>query len=172
MATKIHNLSNCNVYVDGNNLLGRANEVQAPDVKFMYSEHSALGLQSKIDFFSGVEKLESKIKWNSLYPDALKLVSNPTKAIQLQIRGSMDVQEPQGRVAELPVVYTLTGTAKNLPMGSFKQNENIELETTFNIIEAKMEVDGETIFDYSAIANVLSIGGEDIFANNRANLGI
>src|ERR1044072_72072 len=87
---KINRLTNANVYMDGKSFLGKAEEINLPAIKHMMSEHKALGMVGKMEFWSGIDKMEAKIKWNSFYPDALKKMADPTTAIQLQVRGSLD----------------------------------------------------------------------------------
>ena len=41
---EINKLTNANVYLDGVNLLGRAEEVQLPQIKHKMAEHKALGI--------------------------------------------------------------------------------------------------------------------------------
>src|SRR6056297_2605159 len=86
---QINRLTNANVYMDGNNLLGRAEEINLPQIKHKMSEHKALGMVGSAEFFSGIDKLECKIKWNSLYPEVLKKAANPFRTIQLQARASL-----------------------------------------------------------------------------------
>ena len=40
----INRITNANVYIDGASLLGRAEEVELPQIKAKMSEHKALGL--------------------------------------------------------------------------------------------------------------------------------
>ena len=57
---QINKLINANVYMNGSNLLGRAEEVQLPQIKHKMAEHKALGMVGSAEFFSGIEKLECK----------------------------------------------------------------------------------------------------------------
>ena len=45
---EINKLTNANVYLNGNNLLGRAEEVELPQIKHKMAEHKALGPISRI----------------------------------------------------------------------------------------------------------------------------
>ena len=54
---KINKLTNANVYMNGVNLLGRAEEVQLPQIKHKMAEHKALGMVGSAEFFSGIDKL-------------------------------------------------------------------------------------------------------------------
>jgi len=49
---KVNRLTNANVYVDGQSQLGKAEEVNLPDITFMLSEHKALGMIGKFELFS------------------------------------------------------------------------------------------------------------------------
>lgn len=169
MSIKIHKLTNCNVYVDGNSYLGRAEEIDIPDLNFSMAEHKGLGLFGKLKFPSGLDQMEARIKWNALYPDAMKATSNPYKAMQLMVRGSLEVYEGGTRIEEQSVSYVMTGQPMKLPGSKFKQHDNVELESTFTVTRAKLVVAGETIFEVDVTANICTIAGEDILAQFRAN---
>lgn len=172
MAIEINKLTNANVYIDGASKLGKAEEVSLPVIKHKLAEHKALGMVGTVEFFSGIEKMEAKIKWNSFYGDIMKKTGNPTKPMSIQIRSSLETHASTGRVAELPVVCYITATAKDLPMGNFKQHDNVELETNFSVTYAKLEVNGELMYEIDMLANIYKVGTEDILAKYRANLGI
>lgn len=65
MGIQINRLTNANIYVDGNNLLGRAAEINLPQLKAKMSSHPALGMQFEFELPSGFEKMEAKVKWNA-----------------------------------------------------------------------------------------------------------
>lgn len=169
---KVNRCTNANIYLEGGSLLGQAEEIDSPDIKFKQSEHKALGLVGSFEIFSGIEKVEQKIKWNSFYPDALKTIGDPTKVLSFQIRASLEAYESEGRTSEVPVVIYVKGQTKNLPTGMFKQHDNVELTTSFSCLYCKMEINGDEIFEYDVLANIFKVAGNDILANYRANLGI
>ena len=68
---EINRITNANIYLDGTNLLGRAEEVKLPDVSMIMQEHKALGMVGKVELPAGFDKLEGEIKWNSFYRDAM-----------------------------------------------------------------------------------------------------
>jgi P2 family phage contractile tail tube protein len=172
MAQDIKRITNANIYMNGNSLLGRAEEVQAPVIKHKFTEHKALGLIGTPEFFSGIEKMEAKIKWNSFYPDVLKLVANPITPIQLQVRASLETYGSSGRTGEDAVVCYMTATPKDFPTGSFKQHDNVELETNFAITYCKLEIGGLPILEIDVLASIYKVNGLDILSQYRANLGI
>lgn len=168
----IHRITNANVYMDGANLLGRAEEVELPQVKIKMAEHKALGMVGTIRAFAGIEALEGKIKWASFYADVLKKAANPFKTVQLQVRGSLEEwNSPAGRNGEKPVVAIMSVLFKNFPMGGFKQHENVELTTEFDAWFVKLTVDGQDILEIDVAANIYKAGGQDMLAAYRANIG-
>jgi P2 family phage contractile tail tube protein len=169
---QINRITNANLYVNGNSKLGRAEEISAPVVKFKMSEHKAIGLFAAMEFPSGVEKLEMKVKWNSFYADVLKTVADPFSMIEMQIRASMETWESNAKTGEVPVVIFVNGTAKDFPLGNFKQHDNVESETNFTVYYYKMEINGEEIAECDVMANIYKVNGVDLFAKYRANLGI
>lgn len=171
MAITINRLTNANVYIDGNSLLGKVEEIELPKIKIKMVEHKALGMMAEIEVPAGIEKLEGKIKWNSFYPDTLVQVANPFKTLQIQVRGSMNQIESTGRTAEVPVVINLTIASKGLPAGSYKQNDNVEAETEYTAYYMKMTIDGKDIVEIDILANIYKAGGVDLLQQYRTNIG-
>lgn len=171
MAIQVNRLTNANVYVNGTSQLGKAEEVNLPDITFMLSEHKALGMVGKFELFSGIDKLEATIKWNAFYADILKKFADPRKVMKLQVRASLETYDSNGLVGEVPCVAYLTVQSKNFPAGNYKQHDNVEATSKLTCTAYKLEIDGAEVIDYDALANVYSVDGVDIFANYRANIG-
>jgi uncharacterized protein len=172
MALKVNRVTNANIYVNGANWLGRAEEVKLPDINHMVSEHKALGMVGKVEMFSGIDKMEASIKWNSLYADVLKTAANPTEPFQLQVRTNIEQYEGNTRIAQEPGVYYITGQFKNVPTGTFKQHDNVELESKLTVWAVKFEVGGAAIYEVDVLNNIYKVDGEDLLADYRSNLGI
>lgn len=172
MGLEINRLTNANIYVDGNSWLGRAEEVTLPVITSKMSEHKALGMVGMVELFSGIDKLEARIKWNSVYKDVFKKAANPTKTVQMQVRASLENYGSEGKTGESACVVYMTAQFKALPLGTFKQNENVELESALNVTYIKLVVGGETILELDVLANIYTVDGVDLLATYRANLGI
>jgi len=167
----INRLTNANVYLDGGSMLGRAEEVTLPVIKAKMAEHKALGMVGSIEAFAGFEKLEGKIKWSSLYLEALRKTADPFKSVQLQVRASVETYTSTGRTEEQPVVALLQAVFKSLPGGAFKQHENVEIESEFIATYMKLSVGGQDITEIDVLANIYKAGGQDVLAMYRANIG-
>ena len=168
---EVNRITNANLYLAGNSMLGKAEEVKLPDISAIMQEHKALGMVGKVELPAGFEKLEGEIKWNSLYPDAAKATANPWKAVELQCRSNVEVFTSQGRTREVPMVTYLTVNFKKNPMGTFKQHENAEFASAFSATYIKQVVDGVEILELDYMANIFRVNGDDMLANYRTNIG-
>lgn len=169
---QVNRITNANVYLNGASLLGKAEEVVLPALKATMSDHKALGMVGMLELPTGLDKLECKIKWNSFYNDVLISTHNIFEAAALTIRSSLETYEGNARVAEVPVKAFMRGSFKGSGDTTFKKQDNIENEATFNATYYKLEIGTDTIVEYDALANIYIVDGVDLLVNYRANLGI
>lgn len=172
MAQRIQRITNANIYIDGLNLWGTAEEVTMPDVKAAMAEFKALGNIGKVELFSGIDKMELKIKWNSKFADVDKLMADFTKTRNIQVRQNIDVYSGSALSARQPLVTYLRGTSKQIQAGNQKPHDNVETESQFNITYIKQEINGVEVFEFDAMNNIYRVDGVDLLAQYRANLGI
>ncbi|MDF0606629.1 phage major tail tube protein [Neisseriaceae bacterium TC5R-5] len=168
---EVNRITNANVYLNGNSLLGRAEEIKLPDITAIMQEHKALGMVGKIELPAGFEKLEGEIKWNSFYKDVARLMANPFKSAQLQCRSNIETYGAQGRIQEVSLVTFLTVMFKKNPLGTFKPLDNAEFSASFSATYIKQVVDGEEVLELDYLANIFRVGGEDVLATYRSNIG-
>jgi len=172
MALSINRITNANCYVDGNSYFGMVEEATLPDIKKIMVEHKALGMAGKLEYESGLDKMEAKLKFNSIYPDAIKAASGFGKSVKLQLRSSVEQYEGTTKVGEKPYVVFMTGQFTNIPAGGFKAMENVEIEINMAVSAIRIEFDREELVNIDMAANVWITDGEDQLENYRANLGI
>lgn len=168
---QLNTLNNANIYIDGNSLLGRAEEFKLPTVKFKMAEHKAVGMVGAIKLPSGFEALEGEIKWNSFYPDVWAKLLDPYTSVQLQARGSLETYNSQGRQAQVPYVVFLTCSFYEVPAGDFKQNDKAEFQSKFYATYIKQVVDGKDVLEVDAMANIYKVNGVDKLDLYRTNIG-
>lgn len=169
MAITVNRITNGNVYINGNTLLGKVEEFTAPEVKAKMSDHNALGMMGVASFMSGIEKLEGTIKWNSIYADAVSRIGDFRNPIRLMIRANVEVQGSSGLQNEVNLTIYMQATFSSLPSAGFKKSDNVELTSSFTATSYKMEMDGVTVFEFDALANIYTVDGVDLLANFRAN---
>jgi len=171
MDISVNRITNANLYIDGAGLLGRAEEIELTQPRHRMVDHKALGMAGTAEFWAGVDKLEAKIKWASLYPEALSVAAAPFTSHSFQVRGSLEQYTSQGRSAELPVVYLMTGVFKDAGGLAFRQHENVDSTSTITVYHSELYVAGTQIHLYDVLANIYVVNGVDQLARFRANLG-
>lgn len=167
--TKVYD---ANVYVNNASKHGQASEITAPTITAVMTDYKAMGMVGSAEFFNGFDKIETTIKWT--YPDnaAQKACANFLKPVDLMIRSSKAEYDNTGISAEKPIVMYVRGYPKAHPGGSFKAKEDTELENTFTVNYYKLEIDGEEIVEIDVMNNIYKVGGEDLLAERRQNLGL
>lgn len=168
---EIKRLTNANVYMDGQSYLGQASEVSLPKIVQKMADHEALGMIGSFELPTGVDKMEAKINWNSFYPAAIVKMANPGLSINLQVRGNLETHTSAGKTSEVAAVVFMTGQFKELPLGEFKQHENVTLESMLNITAVRIEIDGNELLQFDAFSNIYKVNGIDIASTYRENIG-
>ena len=171
MNIQINSLTNANVYIDGVGLLGRAEEVEIPQPKHRMIDYKGLGMAGTTELWGGVDKLEAKIKWASFDAETLTMSASPFKTHSFQVRGSLEQYTSQGRSAQLPVVYLMTGVFKDAGSANLKHQAMVETNSTISVYHCELYVSGTQIYLYDVFANVYVVGGVDQLSTFRTNLG-
>jgi uncharacterized protein len=168
---QVNIITNANLYVDGLGLMGRAAEITVPKPKHKMVEHQGLGMAGSAEFWAGIDKLEAKIKWSSLYPEVESQVAGPFTSHSFQIWGDLQQQSSMGLAGEVPVQYIVTGIYKDAGDTVFKRHEPAESTSTIAIYHCEEWIGGVQMFLYDVMANIYVVGGVDQLAQFRANLG-
>lgn len=171
MAINTSKLYNGNLYINGRTKLGQVKSLELPNLTPDMEEVEALGLMGRPEVPVGYAALEATITWNGPYADTIKEIANPNKAHQLMFRGSIDSYGPGGRIAQTAYVCTMTGTFKEVGLGSFEAKTGSEMETSIAVSAIKLEIGGETLMDIDVFANRYIVADEDILAQYRINIG-
>lgn len=167
----VNRITNANVYVDGVNLLGMAAEVTIPRPKAKLSEHKGLGMAGTAEFPSGLDKLEAKIKWQSLYLAAEMLLGSIYEVRQFQIRANVETYTPLGLTAQRPAMWIMSAAVKDAGPLTFKQHDNVEGTTSLVVYHVEQWLEGIPTMIYDVLANIYVVHGVDQLAGFRANLG-
>ena len=171
MNIQVNSLTNANIYIDGVGLLGRAEEIEIPNPKHKMIDYKGLGMAGTAELWAGVEKLESKIKWSSFDADTLALAASPFQTHSFQARGNLEQYTSQGRTAQLPVVYLMTGVFKDAGSPTFRQHQMVETTSVVSVYHCELFVAGVQIYLYDVFANIYVVGGVDQLSTFRSNLG-
>ena len=170
MNVQVNRIANANIYVDGAGLLGCAEEITCPGVKFKMVDHKGLGMFGTGEYPAGADKLEAKIKWASIYQNVSVLMS-PFVAHQFQVRGDLETYTSQGRSQEQAYVFLMTAIFKDSGDCVFKQHENADKTSALTVYHAEESIGGVQTFLYDLHANLWIVNGVDQLTQFRANLG-
>jgi P2 family phage contractile tail tube protein len=166
----VSRVTNANIYLDGASLLGRADEVELAFPKAKMVDHKGLGMFGTAEFPAGIDKLEAKVKWASIYSEVLETLSI-FNSHQFQLRSSIEQYTSQGRIAEQPFVGLMTAQFKDGGPLNFKQHEQVDFSTTLGVYHCEYYVAGVQYLLYDVLANMYVINGIDQLARFRANIG-
>ena len=166
----VDRITNANIYIDGVGMLGRAEEVEVVWPKAKMADHKGLGMAGTAEFPAGIDKLEAKLKWISLYPEVLSAMSI-FASHQLQVRASKETYTSQGRTLELPVVLLMTAQFKDGGPLHFKHHEQVDFPTALVVYHCEYYVGGAQYLLYDVLSNLYVVNNVDQLANFRANLG-
>jgi len=165
----INRITNANVYLKGTTLIGRLEECELPNIKFSTEEIKALGLFATVELPTGLEKMEAKLKWNAIYGDNFKDES-PIKSCELTMKSNMKTMGAGGVLKEVPVTVTISGTFKELPLGTVKGQEKMDgLTHVMAVYYLKLEVDGTQVYEVDVFNNIVKFGDTDMLENFRLN---
>jgi uncharacterized protein len=152
-------------------LLGRAAEVDLPHPKSKMVDYKGLGMIGDLELWAGIDKLESTIKWASYDPTVLSQIVNPLAAIYVLVMGNVTQYTSGGVQAQIPVIYVMGGIFKDPGAASVKKMEQSELSSHVTIYHAEEYIGGVQVFLYDVFSNQYIVGGQDILAQYRQNLG-
>jgi uncharacterized protein len=172
MSLKLNLVSNGNLYVNGNNHAGKIKEFEIPSITQTTAEQKGLGMLGTLEVPTGVEKMEAKINFNSIYKD-FSYILNPQRAVDLQIRANVETHTSAGTISQEPLVIFMKGRSKSAVLGSIKAQEvSAETECTYAIHSIRIEIAGVKMFEFDVLSGVYFAENEDIARTFRANLGL
>jgi len=171
MAIEVSKVFNARVYIDGTDFIAKAEEVDLPKIKFKFADSKGLGLYGEFELPTGLDKMEAKIKFNSVYPEFISLASDPFTIRYVIVRGSVQHWANQGVVEELPLKAEMRGFFKEFDSGKVKRADNSEAEATLSVIYYKLNVDAMDVLEVDVMNNIYNVNGVDKLQNYRINIG-
>jgi len=172
MALETSQIINANIYLNGTSLLGKASEVDAPEIMQKMSDFKALGMFGTAELTSGIDKMNMRVKWNAYYEDVAVAMLNPYKQVSLMVRANKEVWQGGEKTADVPVIIYATCQSKGFPTGKFKSQESVDIESNLSVTHCKMEIGGKEVFEVDVMNNIYKVDGVDILTQYRTNLGI
>jgi P2 family phage contractile tail tube protein len=167
----ITTLFNADLFIDGLDTLGRMGEFSLPQPKRTMETYKALGMAGQIEIPVGWEKLDAQMKWTSFDQAVLLALAGSTSATPLTLQASAQVITSTGLIQEVPVTGNLTGLFKDPGAVKLKAQANAEFEAMFAVWHIDLTIAGNQIYLFDFLSNQYVVGGVDLLAQFRANLG-
>jgi len=170
MPIEISKVTNARVYINGTDFIAKAEEVDLPKVKFKTTETKGLALIGETDLPTILDKMEARIKFNSVYPEFVAIASNPFKTVSVIVKSPAAIYTQEG-VQFKPLKAELRGTFVEFDTGKMKKGDNAEAEARMSVYYYKLEYDGREVYEVDILNNILKIEGKDVLADYRNAMG-
>ncbi len=167
----IEKVLNANVYVAGNNLLGKAQEVRLPNISVQKTEHRPLGIFTTVALPQGIERMELSIVFQTFNADVLKK-ADPFNPIDIAIRAVQQEYNNFGNLQETKQVRVYCrGTFRNLDLGTITAEDGGTRTHTVDLVFYQLIVDGQLIHQIDPLNAIYIVDGKDLLADARSALG-
>jgi P2 family phage contractile tail tube protein len=164
--------TNANLYIDGGSRIGQVEEFTSPTIAQKMQEVTGLGLTANAMVAVGLEPMEATLKFAGVYGNTFKLVADPDKKTQYQLRGNIDVIDATGKVEQKPYLATLLAACSEFNTGAAKKSENPGMEAKLNVFFYELQIEGEPIVKVDLDNHIYEVAGKDKLAAYKGNLGI
>ena len=162
-------LNDFNVYKDGNALIGTTAEVSLPDFEAMTETISGAGILGEYEVANPGHfgAMEIEIPFRILYGDIFELLDS-TKAMNLTLRGSLQITDGSGSKAFKGMRVVLVGSAKQMTGGTVSAGKPMEASVTLSLTYIKIEVDGADKVELDKLNGTYKINGSDVLSPIKA----
>jgi len=168
---EISKVFNARVYIDGLDFIAKAEEVELPKVKFKFADTKGLGLYAEAELPTGLDKLEAKIKFNTIDPEFVKLAADPFTTRTVIVRAPYQVWTQTGVSKTAPLKAEIRGTFKEYDTGKLKGRDSAEAEATLSVSYYKLEIDGQELIEVDAFNNIYKVGGRNLLLDFKQSIG-
>lgn len=159
-----------NVFNNGLNFLGIANEVELPKLAMKIEDYRAGGMIGEVGINLGLEKLELTHKYAGIVPELFSGFASDTIDSELiRFAGSYQ-RDDTGEVSAVEIV--MRGRHTELDGGNSKAGEKTETSIKSALTYYKMTIDGKEMIEIDMLNNVLRIEGKDRYEKHRAAVGL
>ena len=166
-------VNNFNVYDDtAKRLIGKSGEIDLGELKAMTDTFNLAGALGEYEapatgHFSSIKL---KIPFTLLYGKMFELL-DPTQAVQLTLRGSMqDIAPDTFKLDSYGVKIVVKGRMTNTNLGKWEKTKKGEPEIELELLYIKITIDGEETFELDKLNFKYAINGKDALAKIRSQI--
>lgn len=162
-------INNFNVYKSGNILMGISGEVTLPDLEGITETLSGTGILGEIEttVIGRYGSLEQEIPFRVIYDDMFSMI-DPTKAVDLTLRGSIQVSDGSSGAADYKQMrIVFRGKQKKIKPGKVEIGKAMESSITLELTYIMIEIGGKKKLELDKLNSVFKVNGVDLLEKIR-----
>jgi P2 family phage contractile tail tube protein len=162
-------INNYNVYADGEQMIGVADDITLPSIKNKTISVSGAGLLGEVNTPSpgNFESFEQEIKFNLVYSSMVNMLS-PLRQVNLTFRGAQQAVDKSLGYSYKSLRIVEIGRVKEFTPGKMKRSEGMDASVKLEVTYFLMESDGEEIVCVDKLNGIYRVNGEDMLADIAA----
>lgn len=159
-------IRNFNAFVDGISYFGRATEAKLPQVKVQTEAHRGAGMEGPVGIDMGIEGMTCELTFSEWDPLLLKKLGRQERIVLRPMQmGEEDFEATT-------IIATMGGLITTNETGDLKPGTNATLKMMMDVRYARLEIDGEEIYEIDLVNTKRVIGGVDQMASARRAMGL
>lgn len=167
-----YKLTKANVYIDGSNWFGAAEEFTTPDLNEVGVTHKPLGSRGTTSYNAGFEELKGKLKLNSVNPKYYGIHTNVIQTRIVQVRGVLEQFAAGDKIATIPVICDLKIRFTKSAGHDHKAQENVMIDAEYTAYNMRIIIGGAEKLYFNADTQEYRVDGIDQNAVERGILGL
>lgn len=163
-------LKNFNLFVDGQNYLGKVPELVLPKLSRKMEEYRGGGMDGSVEIDLGGEVITLEWTAGGLLVDALAQFGiTSVTGVPLRFAGAYQRDDDSGTDA---VEVVVRGRHKEIDMGTAKPGDGTAHKYTTTCAYYKLTVNNRVLIEIDVLNLILNVNGVDRLAEQRRALGV
>lgn len=160
-----------NTYINGDSYLGITEEISTPKLGRKTEDYQGAGMPMGVSVHLGFETgaADMEITLGGLDARLLKTYGSNIDGVQLRFSGSY-LNDATGEA--IPAEIQTRGRVQEMDWGSAKAGDNTSHKYTLKNTYVKITINGEEAFELDALNMIWKVGGVDMMAQHRSNIGL
>jgi P2 family phage contractile tail tube protein len=158
------------VHVDGVGGIGEYEEIKLPDLEMEMKDYTGGGMISAIKLDFGLKAMETELTAGGWLPDVLVSMGRRTlDGVPIMFLGSV-MNDATGVVSAVEV--HMRGRMEKAERDAGKQGDINKQKFKFSLAYYKEVWDGQTKVEIDPLNFICNIGGVDVYAQHKTNIGL
>lgn len=165
MAQLPHSLTDFTLFIDGVGQAGKVIEGTPPKFNEVVDKHSAGGMGGTVPIPLGaLEEMECSMSLKGVEADYFKHLG---RTVGVTLRGSTNNGEVIGHV-----IYQMRGRIRNPEQDTFKKDDRGMVKSIITAEYCKLTINSQVIVEADVMGKRFIVDGVDLWAEQRAALGL